>query len=177
MKLGSSTKSDLSCKLWRWILKEHSIITFLLHSQAVTKQLLQENGTHSCATGAHIMCFARRVLFMHHELRSNLAAAIAPCFSDVCGYSCKDVQTSRLTVRSCSPLYCHCLRDTHTGTKRKSLLFFLAFGPKVWRSMYKLYKRCWMKLNLQDTGVFLVFNVAAQRVFALPSFRDFQARR
>ena len=75
-----------------------------------------------------------------------------------------------------SNLYCHCIRDTQTGAKGKSLLFF-AFGPKFLRSVYKLYKRCWMKLNLQDTGVFLAFNVVAQRVFALPSFRDFQARR
>ena len=59
-------------------------------------------------------------LFMHHEMWSNLTAAMKPCFSDVCGYSCKDVQTSRLTVRSCSPLHCRCLTDTHRHQKKKS---------------------------------------------------------
>ena len=59
-------------------------------------------------------------LFMHHELWSNLTAAISPCFSDVCGYSCKDVQTLRLTVRSCSSLHCHCLTDTHRNSKKQS---------------------------------------------------------
>ena len=72
-------------------------------------------------------------LFMRHELRSNLVAAIAPCFSDVCGYSCKDVQTPWLTVRSCSPLHFVTAWQRNTGAKRKSLLF-LAFGPKFWRS-------------------------------------------
>ena len=52
-----------------------------------------------------------------------------PCFSDVCGYSCKDVQTSRLTVRSCSPLHCHCLTDAHRRQKKQSSI--LGFGTKV----------------------------------------------
>ena len=68
-------------------------------------------------------------LFMRHELRSNLVAAIAPCFSDVCGYSCKDVQTPRLTVRSCSPLHCHCLTDGHRHQKKESSI--LGFWTKV----------------------------------------------
>ena len=51
-------------------------------------------------------------LFTHHELWSNLAAAVALCFRDFCGYSCKDVQTSRLTVRSCSLAWW--LLDRHT---------------------------------------------------------------
>ena len=33
-------------------------------ARAVTKQLLQENGTVSCATRAHSMCFARRVMVL-----------------------------------------------------------------------------------------------------------------
>ena len=63
----------------------------------MTKQLLLENGTHRCAT---------------RTTRSNLTATIALCFRDVCGYSCKDVQTSRLTVRSCRPAWS--LLDRHT---------------------------------------------------------------
>ena len=38
-------------------------------------------------------------LFMHHEWSSNLTAAIAPCFKDSCGYSCKNVQIARPTVQ------------------------------------------------------------------------------
>ena len=68
-------------------------------------------------------------LFMRHELRSNLTSAVAPCFSDVCGYSCKDVQTPRLTVRSCSPLHCHCLTEAHTRQKKQSSI--LGFWTKV----------------------------------------------
>ena len=39
---------------------QQNSIAFVVGSQAVTKQLRQENG-HSCATRAHSMCFARRV--------------------------------------------------------------------------------------------------------------------
>ena len=38
--------------------------TFIVGSQAVAKQLLQENGTVSCATRAPGMCFARRVMVL-----------------------------------------------------------------------------------------------------------------
>ena len=150
MKLGSA-KSNLSCKLLRWILKEHS--TILLVPTAVQWEPI------SCSLPSEW-----------------LQQLFAPCFKNVCGNSCADLQQGRQSEAVApSNLHCHRLTDTQTGAKRNSLLF-LAFGPKFWRSMYKLYKRCWMKLHLQDTGVFLAFNVVAQRVFALPSFRDFQAR-
>ena len=62
-------RSDLSYKLRGVILKQsvkgaqHST-TFIVGRQAVTKQLLLENGTHRCATRAHGMCFARRVMVL-----------------------------------------------------------------------------------------------------------------
>ena len=121
-------------------------ITFIVGSQAVTKHSL-----HSCATRALGMRFTRRVMVLAAtrgrltpEFMHQLWSIFDGCHETVfqrCGYSCKDVQTSRLTVRSCSPLHCHCLTDTHTGAKRNSLLF-LAFGPKFWRSRSPKTHRC-----------------------------------
>ena len=120
-------------------------------------------------------------------------AAMKPCFSDVFGYSCKGVQTSRLTVRSCSPLHCHCLTDTHTHKHQKKQSSILGFWTKVleiavpkthpwvqwcpfeaegvyWMRNNRMNRR-WMIRNLKDTRVVLVFHLVEQGVISLRSFR------
>ena len=60
-------------------------------------------------------------LFMHHELWSNLTAAIAPCFRDVCGHSCKTYKQQ--SWGSTSSTRAWSLLDRHTSTKRNSHVF------------------------------------------------------
>ena len=98
-------------------------------------------------------------LFMHHEMWSNLTAALALCLSNVCGYSCKDVQTSTLTVRSCSPLQCHSLTDTRRCQKKKSHIhgFWTKVleiavpktHPRVHRCIFEAEGVYWMKVDLE----------------------------
>ena len=75
----------------------------------------------------------QQLFVMHVELWSDLAAAITPCFRDVCGYCCKDVKTARPKVQhSCTPRMgltdrhahppTHTHTHTYTGTKRTWLL-------------------------------------------------------
>ena len=68
--------------------------------QAVTKQLLQENG-HSCARSAHGMCFQWRVDAPWVVIK--FGCCHAPCFRDSCGYSCKDANTKADSPAAVAP--------------------------------------------------------------------------
>ena len=101
-------------------------------------------------------------LFTHHELWSNLTAAVAPCFRDVCGYSCKHVQTSRLTVRSCSLAWW--LLDRHTCKDLQSVRWWSRSLTPLWTQVLEVVAPTWQhtesisnlscklwRLNLQAT--------------------------
>ena len=93
-KLGS-TKSNLSCKLLRWILKEHSTITFLLRSQAVDQPTPSREWYPQLCNGSpyHVLCPASGSSSCSC-IWSNLTAAVAPCFRDVCGNTCDQANRS-----------------------------------------------------------------------------------